>query len=281
MLTALAAPERTAARRVLLALVTAEGTRASRVRSELVVPGDDATAAALEALVSGRLVVARDVAEGPPVYELAHESLLAAWGTLRGWLDDAAGQRGIRTRLSAAADEWQRLHRPRELLWRRSQLAEAANLEDLTAGDRAFLAASRRNARLRSALAVVLAAAIPAAAALTWWGAARARQQRDEQAVAERLEPARLMMQIAKVTTDAALQVERETFADFRASAIPRWERTAPRVLVVMSAVMKRGQEARRVAREQRWDAALKLFDEARAQMRSATGRLDDRKSTV
>jgi formylglycine-generating enzyme required for sulfatase activity len=272
MLTALAAPERTAARRVLLALVTAEGTRASRVRSELVVAGDEATAAALEALVTGRLVVARDVADGPPVYELAHESLLNAWGTLRGWLDDAAGQRGIRTRLSAAADEWQRLHRPRELLWRRSQLAEAAHLEDLTAGDRAFLAASRRNARLRAALAVALAFAIPAAAALTWWGAARARQQRDEQTVMALLHEARDTMWAAKVKAAQARRIQADAIAQLHPTPAPAW---TPPWLRVLRPMRLLPSEKKPEVRERQWDNALQLFADARRDMSKATNTLE------
>jgi eukaryotic-like serine/threonine-protein kinase len=54
---------RAAARRVLLQLVTAEGTRARVAEAELV--GDDANArAAVDALVRGRLLVAREDAEG-------------------------------------------------------------------------------------------------------------------------------------------------------------------------------------------------------------------------
>jgi eukaryotic-like serine/threonine-protein kinase len=289
VLTALAAPERTAARRILLALVTADGTRASRVRSELVVAGEDATAAAferrsredqddrrereaLEALVSGRLIVARDVADGPPVYELAHESLLAAWGTLRGWLDDAAGQRGIRTRLGAAAGEWQRLGRTRELLWRRSQLAEAASLEDLTEGDRAFLVASRRNARLRVAVAVAIAAAVPAAAAMTWWGVARQQQQRRDHFVDEQLDQVRETMATAKADAAKARAVRDDAVAQFRAAAVPHWIPRWPRLL---AAVVRKAQDANLAAREDRWAEAMDLYAEARARLRDATRKLE------
>jgi serine/threonine protein kinase/formylglycine-generating enzyme required for sulfatase activity len=276
VLTALAAPERTAARRILLALVTADGTRASRVRSELVAAGDDQDdrreREALEALVSGRLIVARDVADGPPVYELAHESLLAAWGTLRGWLDDAAGQRGIRTRLGAAAGEWQRLGRPRELLWRSSQLAEAASLEDLTEGDRAFLAASRRNARLRVAIAVALAAAVPAAAAMTWWGVARHQQQRRDQVVDEQLDRVRELVASAKADAAKAHEIRDDALARFRAAAIPHWIPRWPRPLI---AALRKAQEANLDAREARWAEAMRLYAGARGTMSEATRNLE------
>ncbi|HKE13996.1 MAG TPA: bifunctional serine/threonine-protein kinase/formylglycine-generating enzyme family protein [Kofleriaceae bacterium] len=168
VLTRLGPAERAAARRILLALVTADGTRAGRERGELVAAGDAAAAAALEALVGGRLVSARDNAGGEPIYTLAHESLIGAWTTLTGWLDDAAGQRGLRIRLHAAADEWIRLDQPRELLWERAQLVEAAGLDDLTARDRDFLQASRR-ALLRGRMArALLIAVVPLAVAATW-----------------------------------------------------------------------------------------------------------------
>ena len=64
---------RDAARRVLLRLVTARGTRARCTADELA--GDDKThQAALEALVAGRLVVA-----GESDYEIAHEALIGDW----------------------------------------------------------------------------------------------------------------------------------------------------------------------------------------------------------
>lgn len=178
---ALGPAERAAARRMLLALVTAEGTRASRERTELAAPDDRVGTAALEALVRGRLVIARDTAAGEPLYTLAHESLLDAWRTLRGWLDDIAGQRGLRTRLGAAADEWSRLaHRP-DLLWGRAQLAETTGLDELTERDRLFLDASRRAVRRRRAVRVLLIAAVPIAVIATGLGL-RARDQanRDE-----------------------------------------------------------------------------------------------------
>jgi serine/threonine protein kinase/formylglycine-generating enzyme required for sulfatase activity len=274
VITALAAPERTAARRILLALVTEAGTRATRVRGELVVASDDAaTATALEALVSGRLVVARDVAEGPPVYELAHESLLSAWGTLRGWLDDAAGQRSLRNRLGAAADEWHRLGRRRDLLWRRSQLAEVAQLEDLTAGDRAFLRASRRSARLRVALAVAIAAAVPAAAGVTWWGVAHRQQVRREQMIAAQLATAGSAMRTAHTSLARAWQVRGEATAMFRAAA------ATPLAIPAESsdertALLER-RDAAVAARERRWADSDDLFRSAREAMREATRALE------
>ena len=184
VLTALGPAERAAARRILLGLVTRDGTRASRERLELVAADDAVGAAALEALVRGRLVVARDTAAGAPIYTLAHESLIDAWVTLRGWLNDAAGQRGLRTRLGAAADEWHRLARRSDLLWGRALVAEAAGLGELTLRDRQFLTASRRALLMRRALRLVLAATIPLAVGATWLGVRTHSQSERDAAIA-------------------------------------------------------------------------------------------------
>lgn len=133
---------RAAARRVLLQLVTAEGTRARVAETELV--GDDANArAAVDALVRGRLLVAREDAEGT-AYEVAHEALIREWQTLRGWIHDDADQRLVKERLARAAAEWQRLGRPREELLSARQLAEVEKLASLSARDQEFVDLSRR-----------------------------------------------------------------------------------------------------------------------------------------
>jgi serine/threonine protein kinase/formylglycine-generating enzyme required for sulfatase activity len=133
---------RAAARRVLLQLVTAEGTRARVAEIDLV--GDDANArAAVEALVRGRLLVAREDADGT-AYEVAHEALIREWQTLRGWIHDDADQRLIKERLARAAAEWQRLGRPREELLSTRQLAEVEKLDSLSPREQEFVDLSRR-----------------------------------------------------------------------------------------------------------------------------------------
>ncbi len=177
VLAGLSAKERQAARRIILALVTEEGTRAVRRRDELL-EGDAGDAAddgelrgaarALEVLVAGRLIAARDPGDGPPSYELAHESLIGAWSTLRGWLAEAAGQRGIRLRLGEVAARWHKRGQPRELLWSRAQLRAVASEEGLGAPERAFLTASRRAGRRKLLAMIGAAAAIPLAVKVTW-----------------------------------------------------------------------------------------------------------------
>ncbi|WP_253910519.1 bifunctional serine/threonine-protein kinase/formylglycine-generating enzyme family protein, partial [Pyxidicoccus fallax] len=145
VLASLSPAEHAAARRLLLQLVTAEGTRLERGEDELVEPSDEASRAALRALVEGRLVHTRTVG-GRPRCQIAHESLLESWGTLRDWLDDDIGHRVLRKRVEAASAEWERLRRTSEVLWGQRQLDEARPLDPATLGprERAFLLASRR-----------------------------------------------------------------------------------------------------------------------------------------
>lgn len=136
---------REAARRLLLQLVTGEGTRVERGEEELIESSDEAARAALRALVEGRLLHTR-TAGGQSRCEIAHDSLIQSWGTLRDWLDDDIGHRVVRKRLEVASAEWERLGRAREALWGQRQLDEVRALEpsSLGARKRAFLLASRR-----------------------------------------------------------------------------------------------------------------------------------------
>ncbi|GMU05140.1 nSTAND1 domain-containing NTPase [Corallococcus caeni] len=136
--------QRSAARGVMLRLVTADGTRARKTDRELV--GDDPRyRAALEALVRARLLVARE-GEGGTAYELAHEALLTGWATLARWLVEAGERREVQARLEAAAAQWERLGHARESLWGPRQLAETELLEpsELTQREQSFLSTSRR-----------------------------------------------------------------------------------------------------------------------------------------
>ncbi len=138
------AVQRSAARRVLFALVSRQGTPLRRREDELVA-GDRAARTALNGLVNGRLLVVRDAEQGA-TYELAHVALLRGWATLRRWLDEQADSRAVRQRLLAAATEWERLGRAREALWSVRQLAElgVVDPDDLLPRETAFVSASRR-----------------------------------------------------------------------------------------------------------------------------------------
>jgi serine/threonine protein kinase/formylglycine-generating enzyme required for sulfatase activity len=184
VLEALDADERDAAHRLLLRLVTADGTRARRTESELLTRGehDRAERAALEALVRGRIVVANDAQHG--AYEIAHEALLVSWSTLQSWLQRDAAEHGVRVRIEQAAAEWQRLGRPRELLWSRRRLAAVRGLDRTTMAphEAAFIATSHA-AVVRARMIGAAAAAIVATAVVVTGLTIRARARREFEAV--------------------------------------------------------------------------------------------------
>jgi formylglycine-generating enzyme required for sulfatase activity len=138
---------RRAAQRMLLRLVTLHGSWDRYTEPELVA-GDPANQDALEALVRERLVVVRDI-DNQPVYELAHESMVTGWPTLRQWLDEASELHARRKRLAAAALQWDREGRPRDLLWRGRRRRDIEPIQDdnLTPIEAAFRNACRRLAR--------------------------------------------------------------------------------------------------------------------------------------
>ncbi|MFO0578097.1 MAG: SUMF1/EgtB/PvdO family nonheme iron enzyme [Polyangia bacterium] len=161
VVSALPTEPRTSARRILMALVTLEGTRARRNEEELT-HADAGAKVALEALVRGRLLVARDTPEGP-AYEVAHEALIKGWQSLRKWLDEHQEARAVKQRLETAAAEWQRLGRTKEALWSARQLAEIALLEqaDISPRERTFVESSQRRETQKRRLRRAVYVAVP------------------------------------------------------------------------------------------------------------------------
>lgn len=119
-------------RAIVLRLVTSERTRALATLAEL--EGIGADKAAIDALVQ-TLALARlvsiDIPEEKEIgqvnihIELVHESLIERWPTLIRWLDESAGDAHFRSRLRAAAKQWQNEGQPSGLLWRDRAAAEA------------------------------------------------------------------------------------------------------------------------------------------------------------
>ncbi len=182
LLASLNATQRLAARKLLMRLVTIDDTRASLGADDLE-DIHEAAKSALEAMVGGRLLVARESPSGV-VYEIAHEALINGWGTLRHWLDEERDIRELRHRLGQSANEWKRLERPSSALWAGEQVDEADKLERNTLRplEREFLDASvravARSRRRRRAIII----AVPTLLALTYGGVRyqsyRALQQR-------------------------------------------------------------------------------------------------------
>ena len=137
-----------AARRLLLQLVTVEGTRRELGEEELLSGRGAASRAALRALTEGRLLHARTM-NGQARYVLNHDSLIDRWDTLHNWRDDDIGHRAVRQRIETASAEWERLSHAREALWRQRQVDEARPLDPAMLGprERAFLVASERALR--------------------------------------------------------------------------------------------------------------------------------------
>ncbi|ACY18657.1 bifunctional serine/threonine-protein kinase/formylglycine-generating enzyme family protein [Haliangium ochraceum] len=173
----LAAPARALAWALLLRMVTPARTRGSRRRDELIT-GED-TRIALEALVRGRLVVARDDESGQPVYEIAHEALLTHWSALAHCLDTADASRALRGRLTAAVIEWHEIGRPSDALWRGQRLEQAAALDPalLAPLESEFVRTSERTARRQRWSRRAALALVPALVALVYVGM-RSEQQR-------------------------------------------------------------------------------------------------------
>lgn len=157
--------EREAARFILTRLVDARGTSRSRPGSDLV-DDDPVRERVLHVLVEDRLVVTReaesDGAQSEAGYELAHESLVQHWSTLRDWLDTGRERRALLEECERATAAWERLDRSDDELWGAARLARLAAFEvqdaDLGAREAEFVRRSRRflGRSRRRRIAVVL-----------------------------------------------------------------------------------------------------------------------------
>ncbi len=246
--------QQAAARRMLCSLVTLERTRARRMGPELT--GDDPNAAAaLDALVRGRLLVASEV-EGGTAVEIAHEALVTGWFTLRRMLDEQAEARVVRDRLETAVADWKRLQKGAEVLWGTAQLAETARLdiEFLTAGEKEFLAAShnaqKRRRRLRAGLLLLVPVVL-----VSIYGAAQMKARRDvEVRLAAYLREAAAALADAEGLAREADDGERRAFDTFDHQQRDEGERLWAEARVRHAAVDTRYREA-----SQKIEAALAL----------------------
>ncbi|MGE3634122.1 MAG: protein kinase, partial [Sandaracinaceae bacterium] len=184
-------PRREIARRLLLALITSDGTRRVVPREELLRADDDLDDAVLATLAEGRLIAEReDPSSGEVALELAHEALIDAWPTMRAWIREADTRLRELEQLAVAAEGWERRGRRDEELWSGRMLEDALSLaarERLPALSAAFVERAsnidvrakgrRRLAVLGGVAALALTAVLSSVAALLF----RSEQQRAEQ----------------------------------------------------------------------------------------------------
>ncbi len=215
VLARLSQPERQAACRMLVRLVTAEGTRAELSEEELTSASKEARAA-LHALVQGRLLHARTSGDRARM-EIAHEALIASWDTLRTLLKEDDSQRVLRQRVEAASAEWERMARADELLWRERQLAEVQQLEAAELGSReqAFLQASRSTVRRRRRRRWVAVFVLMLAAVAIYGGPRLQAYRATRRFVHERLEAAREAHAVGQAHARSALTRRQEALALF------------------------------------------------------------------
>ncbi len=148
--------EQTTARRLLLRLVRpGEGTEvtSNRVRRASLYQNADAADRVdrvLEKLIDAHLV--RLTGAGPDAQvEVAHEALVRNWPTLVNWLDDERVTLRQRHRLTTAAEQWLRLNRDPNALWRGLLLEEAGRYDDLSELEVEFVRAGRAAAEAAEA----------------------------------------------------------------------------------------------------------------------------------
>lgn len=239
---------RTAARSVLVRLVTGAGTRARRSEAELVADDPDARSA-VEALVRGRLVVAREDGGGT-AYEVAHEALIQSWTALRNWLHDEGDRRIVHERLGAAAAEWKRHGRANDLLLRDRQLGEVSTLPvaQLTAIERELVERSRRAVRRRRIARGAIIVAVPLIGIGVYAGV-RLEQQRDlERRVDRQLDEASATLAGARARNREIETERRAAFDAFDAHHDDAGESHWSRALALTSETNKLYSEASRAA---------------------------------
>jgi WD40 repeat protein/class 3 adenylate cyclase len=137
-----------ACRRVLLRLVAVgEGEGAVRRRvslEEFDLERDPAAKGVIDTFTDDRLLIRSD-----GMVEVAHEAVLREWPRLRGWLDEDAQGRQLRTHITQSTSQWQASDREASELYRGARLSAAldwstGHAAELNEREREFLAASRQ-----------------------------------------------------------------------------------------------------------------------------------------
>jgi eukaryotic-like serine/threonine-protein kinase len=155
VLRSFSADELTAARRLLLALISAEGTRKTRAVTD--VATTDVGREILARLVDARLLSSsKDPLTNEPIVELAHESLMATWPELAAWIGESQSDRRFLDQIENATALWMRRGELDNETWQGDALIEAkheARNLPISGDARRFLEAGTRRAE-RDALSV-------------------------------------------------------------------------------------------------------------------------------
>lgn len=161
-----------AARTLLLALTTPQGTRATVSESLLKQKVDPELATAIIADLEHARLIVRE----PSGITLAHEALLTQWRRLRSWIFEAREDRLLADEIEREAASWLLEERNPERVWKKRRLLAAEELTravgDLSDEARAFVRAGRqaerrgRLALIGAAGALAIGAALSGAAAL-------------------------------------------------------------------------------------------------------------------
>ncbi len=143
-----------------LGVTEQDTTRRRAMRSELVL--DDPIRTRLlqeivDTFIAARLLATNEIA-GTTTIEVSHEALIREWKRLADWLREAREDIHLQNEISENAAEWERRGRPRDRLYRGSQLKEANEWVKRNVPNRrevTFLQASTRR-RVLSTLSVVV-----------------------------------------------------------------------------------------------------------------------------
>ena len=139
------------ARRIFLRLTelsdetSTADTRRRATFNELILKPEEAaiTRAVLNALADARLITTSEDAA-----EVAHEALIREWPTLRGWLEENRDGLRLHRQLTEAAQDWHKLNRSEDMLFRGARLAQArewaaSHAVDMNILEQEFLDASQ------------------------------------------------------------------------------------------------------------------------------------------
>ena len=252
VLDGLAAEDVKRARRILLRLVTPDGTRRVLLVHEVIEPGSRREEEVLARLVDARLVsVRRSRGEDEAsVIELAHESLIRSWGRLARWIEESREELAVLTQLSQVAALWESRGCRREELWHGEPLTDARRALErgsagvppqvarfLEEGERKDRRIHRRR-RLRVQILVALLALVAAISlGAAWFMGDREREARRQRvrAEAQRAEAQRegAVAALERGTTleaSAKLRMSLETEDSLVARALWRRIRQTPQV---------------------------------------------------